>query len=137
MLRPIVTHRFLLNRVASEATPDDLEIARDLEDTLVFRRADCVGMAANMIGHNKAIICVLDERERPLLMLNPTIEGQWDRYETEEGCLSLPGERPCVRYKRIRVTWQDTTFASHTATFTGRVAEAIQHECDHLEGKII
>ena len=137
MIRPIVTERFLLNQPSSEATADDLAIAQDLEDTLRAHRDTCIGLAANMIFARKRIICILDEKERPLTMLNPTIVEKSGPYDTKEGCLSLPGERPTKRYHTIRVRYQDTRMKWHERTLTGSVAQACQHECDHLEGILI
>ena len=137
MQRPIVRTRIMLSRKAEAATATDLAIAQDLLDTLVAHEATCAGMAANMIGQNKAIIAFYDERKRPQLMLNPRITRQTGLYQTDEACLSLDGKRPTTRYRRITVTWQDTDFAEHTASYQGFVAEVIQHECDHLAGIII
>lgn len=58
-------------------------------------------------------------------------------YETEEGCLSLPGTRRTIRYNRITVKYQDKKFADHTQKFSGYIAQIIQHECDHLAGILI
>jgi peptide deformylase len=137
MQRPIVRSRIMLSRKAEPATATDLAIAQDLLDTLVAHEATCAGMAANMIGQNKAIIVFYDERKRPQVMLNPRITSQTGPYQTEEGCLSLEGKRPTTRYRRISVTWQDTSFDEHTTSHQGFVAEVIQHECDHLQGIVI
>ena len=137
MQRSIVRSRIMLSRKAEPATASDLAIAQDLLDTLVVHETTCAGMAANMIGQNKAIIAFFDERKRPQVMLNPRITSQTGPYQTEEGCLSLEGKRPTTRYRRISVTWQDTSFAEHTTSHQGFVAEVIQHECDHLQGIVI
>lgn len=137
MQRPIVRSRIMLSRKAEAASSDDLNVAQDLLDTLVAHEATCAGMAANMIGQNKAIIAFFDERKQPQVMLNPQITRQQGPYQTEEGCLSLEGKRPTTRYRRITVTWQDTDLHEHTANYQGFVAEVIQHECDHLAGIVI
>lgn len=137
MQRPIVRSRIMLSRKAEPVIATDLAIAQDLLETLVAHEATCAGMAANMIGQNKAIIAFFDERKRPQVMLNPHITNQAGPYQTEEGCLSLDGKRPTTRYRRITVTWQDTDFAEHTTSYQGFVAEVIQHECDHLAGIVI
>ena len=129
--------KFFLQRPSEAATRDDLAVAQDLLDTLEAHRATCAGMAANMIGQLKRIIAVIDTDGAALLMLNPTIVWGKDAYETYEGCLSLDGMRPAKRFRRIRVSWQDEDLISHERTFTGTVAEAIQHECDHLDGILI
>lgn len=137
MVRPIVTDIFSLNRKALPATREDLNIARDLMDTLAANRDRCVGMAANMIGENKRII-VISLGAFPLVMLNPVIlhtSGQ--SYEAEEGCLSLSGVRKTLRHETIEVSYQDMTFKTHRQTFSGFTAQIIQHEVDHCEGILI
>ena len=137
MQHPIVRSRIILSRKAAPATADDLPLARDLVDTLMANQATCAGMAANMIGQNKAIIAFFDERKQPQVMLNPRITKQSGPYQTEEGCLSLEGTRPTTRFRRITVAWQDLALTEHTAAYQGFVAEVIQHECDHLAGIVI
>lgn len=137
MEREIVRHQFLLSVPSEEATLEDLDVARDLEDTLMAHRDTCAGMAANMIFERKRIISFFDERGRVHTMLNPQIIDMAEPYDTSEGCLCLEGMRPTRRYGRIRVTWQDKDLTSHTAGFRGFVAEVIQHECDHLKGIVI
>ena len=137
MDRPLMKMKFFLQKPSELATSADLDIARDLVDTLGAHRATCVGMAANMIGQRKWIIAVVDEDGSVLLMLNPELVWGRDAYQTEEGCLSLEGVRPTRRYQRIRVRWEDVDFRSCERTFTGRVAQAIQHEIDHCNGILI
>ncbi len=103
-------HDPLFLAVKSEAaTIDDLPTVQDLLDTLTAYREICVGMAANMIGVKKCIIAFLDESGRvPVytVMLNPEIIKKDGAYDTEEGCLSLPGgPRKCKRYKTIKVQY--------------------------------
>ena len=112
------------------------QLIKDMKDTLAFNRAACVGMAANMIGVNKAVI-IFSEGPFDRIMINPKITEKNDEYETEEGCLSLEGVRVTKRYKEITVLYQDENFEEKTEKFTGWVAQIIQHECDHLYGIII
>ena len=95
-----------------------------------------VGLAANMIGVRKRIICVKDGT-RALLMYNPQILEQVNAYQTSEGCLSLAGERPCTRYRRIKVEYLDENFIHRIKNFSGYTAEIIQHEIDHCNGIVI
>lgn len=136
MIKPIVRDAFFLNQKSEEATKADLPIAQDLEDTLRANRERCVGMAANMIGYRKKIIIVATGFA-DLVMINPVITAKSDPFEAEEGCLSLPGTRKTTRYKSITVRYQDKKFAEHTQTFSGFIAQIIQHECDHLQGILI
>lgn len=137
MRRELMRMRFFLARPSEPAGPGDLDVAEDLADTLEAHRLTCVGMAANMIGQLKRIIAVIDEDGSILVMLNPRIEWGKGAYETEEGCLSLDGVRPCRRHRRIKVGWQDLDMRPHERIFEGGVAQAIQHECDHLDGILI
>ena len=137
MVRPIVTDIFSLNRKALPATREDLSVAQDLLDTLRANLDRCVGMAANMIGVNKRII-VVAMGPFPVAMLNPRIVGHsQETYETEEGCLSLPGQRATTRYESIDVEFQDLQLKRQKQTFTGFTAQIIQHEIDHCEGILI
>lgn len=70
-------------------------------------------------------------------MLNPVITRKTAPYETEEGCLSLVGVRKTTRYQEIDVEFYDVDWKKQKKTYSGWVAQIIQHECDHLEGKII
>ncbi len=136
MVKPIVRDAFFLNQKSEEVTKIDLSVAQDLEDTLKANRDRCVGMAANMIGYRKNIIIVATGLA-DLIMINPVITQRSEPYETEEGCLSLPGVRKTTRYKRITVRYLDKKFAEHTQDFSGYIAQIIQHECDHLKGILI
>ena len=93
-------------------------------------------MAANMIGVRKRII-VVNMGPIDVAMLNPVIVKMAGRYETEEGCLSLSGNRKTERYREIELEYQDLNMQKHRQKFNGWTAQIIQHECDHLEGIII
>lgn len=136
MIREIVRDMFFLSQKAEAATGKDKQIAVDLLDTLEANADRCVGMAANMIGFNKRII-VFDMGKQNIIMFNPVIISREEPYETEEGCLSLDGVRPVVRYKNILVEYQDLKMRKQKGSFSGFTAQIIQHECDHLEGIII
>lgn len=136
MVREIMKDVVFLAQKSVPATSADLGTAQDLLDTLAFHKDGCVGMAANMIGVSKRIIAFDNEGEY-MLMFNPEIIKKSGAYDTEEGCLSLTGFRPCKRYKSIKVQYQNEKFQTRLKTFTGWTAEIIQHEIDHLEGIII
>ncbi len=137
MIRPIMTKRFFLRQPSEEASESDLPVAQDLADTLAAHRATCVGMAANMIGQRKRIIAVVDDRGDILVMLNPEVTQASGSYQAEEGCLSLEGVRTATRYERITVAFKDQSLRTVERSFSGRVAQAIQHEVDHCNGVII
>ena len=126
-----------LGRKAEAATKEDRAIAEDLLDTLRAHRDHCVGMAANMIGEQKAIIAIV-EGNRLTAMLNPeVVKISPKTYKTVEGCLSIPGEREVERHDWIEVKYRDMDWHKEKRKFTGFEAEIIQHELDHLEGKLI
>ena len=72
MIREICKDEHFLAQKAEPAAPEDLPVAADLLETLIFHKEGCVGMAANMIGVNKRIIAVENEGSY-LVMLNPEI----------------------------------------------------------------
>ena len=136
MVKEIVKDVMFLSQKAEKAMEQDKYIANDLLDTLKANRNRCVGLAANMIGYNKAIICVSGGLY-DFVMINPVITIRSEEYETEEGCLSLLGERKCKRYKEIEVDYLDINFNKQHGKYTEFVAEIIQHEIDHTNGIII
>ncbi len=136
MIREIIRDPIFLAQKSESATVEDIFIGIDLLETLKANAAQCVGMAANMIGVSKRIIAV-EDGEHYLVMYNPVILRKTDRYEAEEGCLSLPGKRKAVRYRAIKVQYQNEKMQQRIKTFTGWTAQIIQHECDHLEGILI
>ena len=66
-----------------------------------------------------------------------SIKNKKEEYQTEEGCLSLIGERKCKRYKEIEVEYMDINFNKQHGKYNGFIAEIIQHEIDHTNGIII
>lgn len=136
MVKEIVKDVMFLSQKAEKATEKDKYIATDLLDTLKANKDRCVGLAANMIGYNKAIICVSGGLY-DFVMINPIITNKSGEYQTEEGCLSLIGERKCKRYKEIEVDYLDMNFNKQHGKYTEFVAEIIQHEIDHTNGIII
>ena len=89
-----------------------------------------------MIGYKKQIIVVASG---PFIfhMVNPVITKRAGRYETEEGCLSLDGVRPCVRYREIEVDYLDQNFEKRHGKYSGFTAQIIQHEIQHFSGDLI
>ena len=137
MVRQLVHDPILLALKSEPATEADLQVVKDLLDTLIAHKDGCVGMAANMIGVRKRII-VFDNEGTYMTMLNPEILKISEPYDTQEGCLSLlGGPRPCKRYKTIKVKWQNEAFQTRIKTFTGFPAQIIQHEIDHCNGVLI
>ena len=125
-----------LRKAKGASASADWQAAADLLDTLRANLGRCVGMAANMIGEKKRIIVFCDGPKQTV-MVNPRITSGSGEYETEEGCLSLPGVRKTKRYRKITVKYQDQAFRGRTGTFEGYTAQIIQHETDHCDGILI
>ena len=138
MIRPIMRDPIFLGRPSAPAVkcPEDLQVARDLLETLEHHREGCVGMAANMIGVSKRIIA-FDNEGTYMAMFNPVIVKSSGPYEAEEGCLSLSGVRKTKRWLSIKVQYQNEAFQVRLRTFTGWTAQIIQHEIDHCNGILI
>ena len=136
MIQPIMKDPLFLGVKSQPAGPEDVQVAQDLLDTLAAHREGCVGMAANMIGVRKRII-VFDNEGTDMVMFNPVILKGEGRYDTEEGCLSLPGIRKTQRFQKIKVQYQNGAFQTRIKTFNGWTAQIIQHEIDHCEGILI
>ncbi len=137
MVRDIIHDSSFLCLKSQKATKDDKAIAKDLLDTLTHHRENCVGMAANMIGVLKCIIC-FDDGEKFVTMYNPEIVETSGEYMTEEGCLSYTeGPVRVKRYKSIRVEYLDETFKARSRIYKDFTAQIIQHEIDHLLGVLI
>ena len=137
MIKDLMHDPIFLGQKSESATFEDLQTAQDLLDTLTAHKESCVGMAANMIGVKKRIIC-FDNNGVYMTMFNPEIVKFSDSYETEEGCLSLlGGPRKTKRYRKIKVQYQTEDFKLRIRTFDGFTAQIIQHEIDHFNGILI
>lgn len=136
MICEICKDEFFLRLPSREATAEDMDVARNLLDTLEAHSDGCVGMAANMIGVSKRIIA-FDCEGTYMVMFNPVILKKEGAYQAEEGCLSLAGSRRTERFQSIKVQWQNEKFQTRAKTFTGWTAQIIQHEIDHCSGILI
>ena len=136
MIKELMHDPIFLSLKSEVATKEDLQVAEDLLDTLIAHKDGCVGMAANMIGERKRIIA-FDNEGTYMVMFNPEIIKSSDRYDTQEGCLSLAGVRSVKRWKSIKVQYQNEAFQTRYKTFSGWTAQIIQHEIDHCNGILI
>ena len=102
MVQQIMHDPLYLAQKSAPATKADLQVGKDLQDTLKAHREGCVGMAANMIGVKKNII-IVNMGIFDVVMFNPIIVSKSGAYETEEGCLSLSGNSKTTRYENIEV----------------------------------
>jgi peptide deformylase len=127
---------------AKPVTAFDADLQRFIEDLFeTMYAAPGVGLAATQVGDARRV-AVMDcgtEETGPqrLVMVNPEITESHEREEMEEGCLSVPDHRDKVqRYRRLKLTALDATGAPYTLEAQGLLAQAIQHEIDHLDGKL-
>jgi peptide deformylase len=146
-IREILTYpdarlRHVARPVADATAPEVRELVRDLADTMYD--APGVGLAATQIGVDLRVV-VTDTGWRAEGMprdlhawINPEILAFSAEKETyEEGCLSVPEIYEEVsRPARIRLRWQDVEGNRHEAEFNGFEAVALQHEFDHLDGRL-
>ena len=136
MIKKFTRDPMFLAQKSVDATEADKQVITDLLDTLRANLDHCVGMAANMIGVSKNII-VVAAGPFQFAMINPVIAKKTGAFQTEEGCLSLDGVRPCTRYKEIEVDYLDTNFKKQHGKYIGWTAQIIQHEVDHCNGIVI
>lgn len=136
MVKEIMHDPFFLAQKSVPATKDDLQVGRDLMDTLKAHREGCVGMAANMIGVKKNII-IVNMGFVDVVMFNPVITSKSGTYQTEEGCLSLTGVRKTTRYQNIEVEYYDFAWKKQRKKLSGWTAQIAQHEIDHCNGIVI
>lgn len=136
MVKKIMRDPLFLAQKSEPATEADKQVITDLLDTLRANLDHCVGMAANMIGVKKNII-VVAVGPFQFAMINAVITRKSGAFQTEEGCLSLDGVRPCTRYKEIEVDYLDQNFKKQHGKYSGWTAQIIQHELDHVAGIVI
>ncbi len=104
--------------------------------------ANGIGLAATQIDqHIRLIVMDLsEERNEPRIFINPTYKVLEDHnlYEFEEGCLSIPGFNEVIaRPDKIELRWQDLEGNEHIDRPEGLLTVCIQHEIDHLDGKLM
>ncbi len=95
------------------------------------------GIAASQVGVNKNIFYLLNyDTNEWELFINPTVEPEgFTKTSIEESCLSVPGrEEKVLRYKKVKVKYQDREGNKQTKKYSDLNAITIQHEKDHLEG---
>lgn len=112
------------------------EFALDLFATM--KQRDGIGLSAPQVAIPIRVFSIWIEEDNPILFVNPQIlETSKGLYEWEEGCLSVPGYyEKRKRPQRIVVQYQDIHGKEIETEFQGLYAFAIQHEMDHLDGKV-
>ena len=129
-----------LHTVASPVTSVDESIRKLINDMAeTMYAAPGVGLAATQVDVHKRvlIIDISDTRDHLQAFVNPEIIERSGEAETEEGCLSVPGIFDRVtRAERVTVRALDRHGEPFTLQAEGLLAVCIQHEVDHLEGKV-
>lgn len=144
MKRSILIHPDPRLKKVAAALPDISDEVRKLADDMLETMYDApgIGLAAPQIGVLDRLIvldCAREEEEpAPLVMVNPEILVNSDEENVhEEGCLSIPEQYAEVtRPTEVRVGWLDLDGNPQERDFSGLWATCIQHEIDHLEGKL-
>ena len=125
---------------ARPVTTFDAELSKLVDDMFeTMYAAPGIGLAASQVDvHQRVLVIdISDNRDQPRVFINPEILSREGEAETEEGCLSVPGIFDGVkRAATVRVRWQDRTGKVFEDTFRDMMAVCIQHEMDHLEGKL-
>ena len=140
----------VLRAVAKDITPDYPELSSLIDNMFeTLTESDGIGLAAPQIGKDIRLVVIdLDVLSDDLpeykgfrkALINPYIldyDEEAPKKSMEEGCLSLPGIHESVnRPTRIHVKYMDTDFQEHDEWVDGYLARVMQHEFDHLDGKM-
>ena len=113
------------------------QLVRDMSETMYA--APGIGLAATQVDVHKRVIVldVSDTRDQLVVLINPEILERAGEQECEEGCLSVPGFYDVVkRAEKVKVRALDGDGKASELLADGLLAVCIQHEMDHLEGKV-
>ncbi len=151
MILPIYTYgQPVLRKSCEDIDPQTYPELKTLIENMyeTMKKSEGVGLAAPQIGKAIRLVVIgLDDLKESYpeyegflhAFINPHII-EYDENEVssmEEGCLSLPGiHEPVKRPTRIRVQWIDENLIQHDEWLEGFLARVMQHEVDHLEGKL-
>ncbi|MCK8463924.1 peptide deformylase [Aliiroseovarius sp. S1339] len=144
-IKPILLHPDPRLKKVAEAVPDLSDDLRKLADDMLETMYDApgIGLAAPQLGVLTRLIvmdCVRDDSEppQPMIMFNPEVILSSDDLNTyEEGCLSIPEQfAEVTRPKEVAVRWIDRDGNVQERDFDGLWATCVQHEIDHLNGKL-
>lgn len=149
MILPVYTYGQPVLRKVAEDIPTDYPNLKELIQNMfeTMNRADGVGLAAPQIGLPIRVVTIdLDVLSEDMpefkdfrkAYINPHIlDVGEEEVSMEEGCLSLPGIHESVkRPDRVHVTYLDENFETHDEWVEGYLARVMQHEFDHLDGKM-
>jgi peptide deformylase len=144
-LRKILIHPDPRLKTVCDPVPEIGAELRKLADDMLQTMYDApgVGLAAPQVGETCRLIvldCVKEEgaAPQPTVMFNPAVTWESETLNTyEEGCLSIPEQYADVtRPAEVRVSWQDIDGKAHEEQFDGLWATCVQHEIDHLNGRL-
>ncbi|TCO06837.1 peptide deformylase [Natronoflexus pectinivorans] len=149
MIYPVVVYGHpVLRKVAEEIDSDYEGLSQLIEDMWeTMYKADGVGLAAPQIGIPIRLF-VIDGNDlaedfpelngfKKVFINAEIVEFEGSKVNEAEGCLSLPGIREEVsRPGKIRIRYDDENFVEHDEVYEGFAARIIQHEYDHIEGKL-
>ena len=130
-----------LHKVAQPVQVVDARMKALIADMLeTMYDANGIGLAATQVDVHERLVVIdtSEERDQPLVLINPEITWMSDeRVKGDEGCLSVPGIYDGVeRATQVKVTALDGEGRNRTIEADGLLAICIQHELDHLQGKV-
>jgi len=132
-----------LRKVAVPVSKFDKSLKKFVSDMLeTMYEENGIGLAASQVDFHERIIVIdiSDERNDPKVFINPEFKILNDKslLSFNEGCLSVPGvTEEIVRPDSIYLNWQDVNGEHHEDEPSGLLTVCIQHEIDHLEGKLM
>ena len=129
-----------LRTVARSVTEVNNRIMTLCDDMLeTMYAAPGIGLAASQVNvHQRLLVVdVSEDKSEPLVFINPEIVESDGESETDEGCLSVPGfYEPVIRFEKIQIKALDRQGEVFVIDADDLLAVCIQHEMDHLEGKL-
>ncbi|MEB3198079.1 MAG: peptide deformylase [Candidatus Sericytochromatia bacterium] len=111
------------------------QLIADMFETMYA--AEGVGLAAPQVGISQRLFVIDVGDGEPFALVNPILVKGWNPIQDQEGCLSVPGVyMEVTRYERVLFKGRDEKDRAVQIEATGLLARALQHELDHLDGKI-
>ena len=132
-----------LRKIAEKVTKFDKSLQNLADDMLLtMYDANGIGLAATQVNRHVRLVVmdISDNRDDPRIFVNPSYRVLKDHnlFEFEEGCLSIPGFNETIaRPDKIELIWQDISGKEHSDSPEGLLTVCIQHEIDHLDGKLM
>ena len=130
----------LLKTISEPVTIIDDEILLLIDDMFeTMYAAPGIGLAATQVDIHKRLLVtdISAEKNQPYVMINPEVIKKEGNVNSNEGCLSIPGYQDDIeRYETISIKYLDRRGVSHEEELNGLLAICVQHEIDHLNGKL-